>query len=36
MSPEEGMAMISDIVRKWSQVYISQINFKEEDENTLE
>lgn len=35
MREEEGLAIIKDIVNQWSSVYINQVFFNREDENTL-
>ena len=36
MRSEEGLVIIKDIVSQWSAVYINQVFFRQEVENTLQ
>jgi hypothetical protein len=36
MRPEEGKAIVTDIVETWSKIYIKQIFFKSEHGNVLQ
>ena len=35
MRPEEGLAIIKEIVNDWSEVYINQVFFREVDESDV-
>ena len=36
MRPEEGKKIVTDMVDKWSKIYIKQVFFKQENGNILQ